>query len=286
MRTDGCAQVRAIELQVGDHTHEALTCGPEDGRLVLFLHGFPTTEAMWRPVLRELGGRGWRAVAPRQRGYAPRAQPSGRTAYAIDHLVEDVLGFADALGVERFHLVGHDWGGIVGWMAASAHPERIRSFCSLSTPHPAALARSMRGVQAARSAYVGLFQLPVVPELLLGAAGRSGLRIVLQRSGLPSAVARGYADSLDAHSLHHALDWYRQVDPMPFVRADGIRVPTLFVWGRRDPALGRAAAEATTAFVLGPYRFVELDASHWLVESRCADVTELIDDHLRTQPAA
>ena len=55
MRTDGCAQARAIELQVGDHTHEALACGPEDGRLVLFLHGFPTTEAMWRPVLRELG---------------------------------------------------------------------------------------------------------------------------------------------------------------------------------------------------------------------------------------
>ena len=278
------AEIRAVDLQVGEHTHEALACGPEDGELVLLLHGFPTTEAMWEPVLRSLGRRGWHAVAPRQRGYASRARPSGRAAYAVDHLVEDAFGFADALGVERFHLVGHDWGGVVGWMAASADPRRLRSFCSLSTPHPAALARSLRGSQVARSAYVALFQLPVVPEVLLGAGGRSGLRIVLQRSGLPSPDARRYADALDAHSLHHALDWYRHVDPARFARAEAVRVPTLFVWGNGDLALGRAAAESTSAFALGPYRFVELDASHWLVETHPEEVIELIDDHLRRRP--
>jgi hypothetical protein len=168
-------------------------------------------------------------------------------------------------------------------MTATAEPARLRSFCSLATPHPAALARSMRGTQALRSAYVGLFQVPMLPEVLLGACGGTGLRLLLERSGLPAADARRAADALDVDALGSALDWYRQINPGRLARAEAVWVPTLFVWGNRDAALGRAAAETTATYALGPYRFVELDASHWLVETREAEVIGLIEAHLARQ---
>src|SRR5690606_12033154 len=112
---------------------------------VLLLHGFPQTERMWVPVLQALGAAGWRAVAPRQRGYAAGARPSARSAYAIGALVGDVEAMATALGAERYHVVGHDWGGVVGWVLAATRPGRLRSFCSLATPHPAAIGASMLG---------------------------------------------------------------------------------------------------------------------------------------------
>jgi pimeloyl-ACP methyl ester carboxylesterase len=273
-------ELEPLALDVGPHTFDALAAGPVTGDLVLLLHGFPQTEVMWTPVLRALGAAGYRVVAPRQRGYAESARPAGRSAYRIEELVGDVVGFADALDADRFHLVGHDWGGVVGWEVAADVPERVRSFSSLSTPHPAAIARSMVGLQAIRSLYAGAFQLPVVPELVLGAHGRAPLRWMLERSGLPDDDVRACTAALDEPALHAALQWYRATSPLRLARARPVRVPTTFVWGNGDAALGRVAAESTSRFVHADYRFVELDASHWLVETRTDDVVSLIREQL------
>src|SRR5688572_5632939 len=120
-----------IQLAVGDETFDARVAGPEDGDVVLHLHGFPQTSWSWRAQLDALGAAGYRAVAPDQRGYSAGARPADVERYAIPNLVADVLGIADALGAERFHLVGHDWGAAVAWQVAGRHQARLRSLTIL-----------------------------------------------------------------------------------------------------------------------------------------------------------
>jgi pimeloyl-ACP methyl ester carboxylesterase len=185
------------EVHRGDLAFPVRTAGPDDGEPVIFLHGFPQTSAMWSPYLARFSAAGFRAIAPDQRGYAATARPTAVDHYAIDHLVADVLGIADGMGISRFHLVGHDWGGIVGWALAAARPERLASLTSVSTPHPRALASSLwRSFQLARSRYVGFLQVPQIPERLLTAGNGALLRRMLRHSGLPDAKVDTYADTM------------------------------------------------------------------------------------------
>jgi pimeloyl-ACP methyl ester carboxylesterase len=277
-----------ISVAVGELVFDALTAGPADGQLVLLLHGFPQRSLAWAEVLEALAGGGYRVVAPDQRGYSPRARPASVGDYRMECLVSDVLGLADALGTRRFAVVGHDWGGAVAWQLAARHPERAWALTSVSTPHPAALLAAMtRGLQRLRSAYVPLFRAPRVAEALLGGGGGRGLRALLAASGLDQERARRYTTALLGDSsvtgvtgLTAALNWYRAAWS-DLARTGRIVVPTLYVWGPRDTALGRAAAEATGGYVDGPYRFVVLEgAGHWIPETRPAELAELLLSHL------
>ena len=236
-----------------------------DQPTVVLLHGFPTNRASWDQVSDRLVASGLRTLAPDQRGYSPGARPTEGypRAYAMSELVADVVALLDAAEVERAHVVGHDWGGGVAWAVAGSHPERVASLTVLSTPHPAAMARSMRDPwQALHSSYMGFFQLPRVPELALS---RSLVRTLIA-SGLPRATAEQYAGRMrEPGALRGGLGWYRALRHSRG-SAHRIRVPTTFVWGRRDEYLGRRAAESTGAFVTGDYRFVEVDEGHWLPE--------------------
>ncbi|MGH9182018.1 MAG: alpha/beta fold hydrolase, partial [Acidimicrobiales bacterium] len=146
-----------IEISVpgdGELVFDALAAGPDDGPLVLLLHGFPQSSGEWRSQLAALAGQGYRAVAPDQRGYSPGARPDGVDAYRMPLLVGDVLAMADELGAGRFHLVGHDWGAAVAWYTAAAHPDRLLSLTAVSVPHPMAFAKALAspsGDQAERS---------------------------------------------------------------------------------------------------------------------------------------
>jgi pimeloyl-ACP methyl ester carboxylesterase len=203
--------------------------------------------------------------------------------------VADVVAMADQLGAPRFHLVGHDWGGIVAWAFAAAHPERLHSLTSVSMPHPAACADSLlHSLQPLRSSYVGLFALPGVAELVLGGAGAAGLRTALRLSGLPKADAERYARAVrEPGALTGALAWYRALvagalrHSTPSVGV--VEVPTLYVWGRHDGALGPVAARATARYVEAPYRFVDLDAGHWIPETRTEQLTMSLLAHLDRQ---
>jgi pimeloyl-ACP methyl ester carboxylesterase len=239
--------------------------GPPHGAPVLLLHGFPQDRTCWDRVSPVLHAAGLRTLAPDQRGYSPGARPTGRGAYRLELLVEDAVAVLDAAGLERAHVVGHDWGGIVAWALAAHRPERTASLTVASVPHPRALARSLvSSGQGLRSAYVGAFQLPRVPEALL----RPRLGELLRRSGLPAAEAARYAARMEEPgALTGALNWYRAL-PLSRLRTGAVDVPTTYAWGNRDLALGRRAAELTAEHVHGPYRFVELDAGHWLPETR------------------
>ena len=270
--------IERVEIDLGVHTHTALACGPENGDLVLLLHGFPQTADAWLAQLTALGAAGYRALAPNQRGYCAGARPAGTRAYATSELVKDALDFANLQGAERFHIVGHDWGGAVAWHVAALEPDRVITLTSVATPHPAAFAEALpRSTQLLRSSYMALFRTPWVAEQVLSAASFTAMRLMLERSGLDSDRASFYVDALkEPGALTAALNWYRAAGTGTG-RVANIEVPTLYVWGAKDGALGPEAARLTEKYVTGPYRFEVLeDAPHWIPEERADQLNRLL----------
>ncbi|MGP0030270.1 MAG: alpha/beta fold hydrolase [Acidimicrobiales bacterium] len=268
-------------------TFSLLTAGPPDGRPVVLLHGFPQTSWCWRAQLGVLGAAGHRALAPDQRGYSAGARPAEVNDYGTEHLVADVVALADALDVATFDLVGHDWGGMVSWLVAARHPDRVRSLSVVSTPHPLALRLALLGAdpgQAGRAVGMDLFRRPEVPEKLLGGDdGRGGgLRRLLESSGLAPEAVEEYVGALtQPGALTAALNWYRAMDSAQLTELPPLTVPTLYVWSTGDAGLGRTAAEATGVYVSGPYEFVVLDdVSHWIPEMAPVELSERILAHL------
>jgi pimeloyl-ACP methyl ester carboxylesterase len=133
---DSSRMIQPLQLPARGLVFDVLATGPPTGEPVVLLHGFPQTSACWRPLLAILAAAGYRAVAPDQRGYSPKARPTTIEAYRLPELVADVLAIADRLGAETFHLVGHDWGGVVAWRLAGQQPERVATPTAVSTPHP------------------------------------------------------------------------------------------------------------------------------------------------------
>ena len=219
----------AFSFEVTD-TAAAGGDGPES--VAILLHGFPQDRRCWDRVTSALVGGGYRVLAPDLRGYSPGARPAARSAYRNSQLAADVLALADAVGAERFHLAGHDWGAALAWYVAGRHPGRVTSLAALSVPHPQAFARALiTGSQAARSWYMAAWQLPWLPERALGRRGGQAFRDTLVRTGLDPASADRYAArARDPAVLRGPLNWYRA---MPFSLrepAGPIRVPTMFAW--------------------------------------------------------
>ena len=245
---------------------------------ILLLHGFPQDSRCWNEVAPPLRDAGHDVITPDLRGASPNNRPQERSAYRLPALVDDVLRIAEEHKADRFHLVGHDWGGALGWAVAAQHPDRVASFVSVATPHPAAMVWSLpRSTQALRSSYVGLFNVPVVAEALL----RFTLRPMLRASGCPAPYADHYAEiNRERARLTGALNWYRGVRPGDLSGVGPSTVPTRFVWPNGDFALGRVAAEATARFVTGPYEFDEVEGGHWVPETRGVDLARRILEHV------
>ncbi|MYE51917.1 MAG: alpha/beta hydrolase, partial [Gammaproteobacteria bacterium] len=227
--------------------------GPADGELVLCLHGYPQTKHTWRRELPALAERGYRVCAPDQRGYSYGARPSGIDSYRVETLAGDALAIADALGCERFHLVGHDWGGQLAWVVAAFHPHRVRTLAVISRPHPQAFAQAMKEDrrQSGRSSHHRSFQRAEATDELL-ADDAAKLRAIFKGNGVPDADARAYLATLGhREALDAALNWYRALGRSDIQWRDvpAVTVPTLYVWGNADQAVGRMAAEGTQRWV-------------------------------------
>lgn len=268
-------------------TFEVDDTGPPEGEPIVLLHGYPETRESWDAVAPALAAAGYRVLAPDQRGYSPGARPKGRCSYTVPRLVGDVLALADQAGVGRFHVVGHDWGGIVAWALGSNPRGRLVSLTSLATPHPAAFARSLvTSPQLLRSWYLLFYQLPLLPEL--GSTTGPGARVfrrTLERSGLSAERAACYTERLRDGAAGPAVNWYRGLPLSGRSNFGPVAVPTLYVYAGADFALGRAAAEGTGSHVTADYRYEVIEgASHWLPEESADVVTPLILDHLRSHP--
>jgi pimeloyl-ACP methyl ester carboxylesterase len=253
------------------YDHDGLTFdvrdeGPPDGDPVVLLHGFPERSSSWRAVAPRLHEAGLRTYAPDQRGYSPGARPRGRRSYRTPLLVADTVALVERIG-RPVHLVGHDWGAVVAWGVAADRPDLVRSLTAVSVPHPAAFLRAMgTSTQGLKSWYMGLFQLPFVPELSATVAG-GPFDQALRHGGMTDAeVERFRTEIVEYGALPGGLAWYRA---MPFgdprAMTGRVRVPTTLVWSDGDVAVGRQGAERSGEWVDAPYHFEVLEGvSHWI----------------------
>jgi pimeloyl-ACP methyl ester carboxylesterase len=276
-----------VKVSVNSFTFDAISLGPSSGELVLFLHGFPEFADSWVPLMAAVSHAGVRTVAFDQRGYSPGARPAAMEEYEITRLVADIVGAAGQLGAKKFHLVGHDWGGMLAWHVAAEHPELLRSVSILSTPHPVAFLNALKtdSDQQDRSRYIKIFRMPGhMAEAALLADDAKRLRAAYEDK-LPAAQIDSNVRRLsEPGALTAALNWYRAMtlDPSFDGASKIITVPTLYVWGEQDHALGESAALATAQFVTAPYNFVRLPGkSHWLPAEAIAEIAPVLVDHIR-----
>lgn len=259
--------------------------GPEAGRPVLLLHGFPEFWWGWRHQIPGLAAAGRRVIAPDLRGYNLSAKPKGIRAYGLDPLSDDLRGLLDDLGPAPADVVAHDWGGAVAWWGALRFPERFARLALLNIPHPGVMRQFLRHdrEQRRRSRYMFYFQLPILPERKIRAGGFGGFRAIFRRSSPPGTFS---ADELAIYSAAAArpgaltamLNWYRAALWCPPRRAPFQRVepPVRLLWGEDDVALGAGMARAS----LPRCREAELTflpgAGHWVQHEAAAAVNELL----------
>ncbi|GAA3517013.1 alpha/beta fold hydrolase [Dietzia aurantiaca] len=270
---------KEIYVERGGMELRAVDAGPADGDPVVLLHGFPQRASSWDRVAPLLHADGMRTIALDQRGYCASARPRGRRAYRISELIGDVIALLDTAGLADAHVVGHDWGAAVAWGLAGNHPERVRSLTAVSVPHPAAFLKAMVvSDQLLRSWYIGFFQLPLLPELILTSAGPIPARALAGMGMTREMIERYRAEMVTDGAVRGGLGWYRA---LPFASPRGatarVRVPTTFVWSDNDAALGRGGAELTERYVDADYRFLELSGvSHWIPDERPTELAEAI----------
>jgi epoxide hydrolase 4 len=265
------------------------------GPLVVLLHGFPEFWYAWRHQLPALADAGYRVVAPDLPGYNTSDKPPRVRDYRPRLLVQEVADLILALGADSATVAGHDWGGVLAWLLAMQHPERVERLVVLNAPHPIRFLKGLRSPrQLRRSWYILAFQLPWLPERLLAARDFRALRRALGRQpNRPGAftaqdIDRYVAAAAQPGALRAAINYYRAA-----VRANlvaqvqtlrRVDIPTLIIWGDQDRYLGRALAEPDRGWV--PDVRVEriAEASHWVQADAPERVNQPMVDFL--QPIA
>ncbi|MEM6710535.1 MAG: alpha/beta hydrolase [Pseudomonadota bacterium] len=272
-----------VLIDVGELTFRARVAGFGGGRgNVLLLHGFPESSIMYEPMLSALAEAGFQVVAFDQRGYSPGARPAAVEAYGLPSLTADVYAVADAVGFERFHLFGHDWGAVVGWRMVFEQSSRIQSWSALSIPHIGAYASAVATDpdQQDRSAYLDFFRMPWLPEAVFSFNDFSFMRSAVY--GDHGVATREEYLQLFAEpgALTAALNWYRASAFDADVSDPEVAVPTLFVWGTEDPVVGDRALDAQRQYFDGNLEELELATGHWLLETQSSVVSRAVLAHL------
>jgi pimeloyl-ACP methyl ester carboxylesterase len=264
--------------------------GPIGGAPVILLHGFPDFWIGWRHQIEGLAAAGFRVIAPDQRGYNLSDKPRGIRRYTADKLVNDVAGVADALGLQRFHLVGHDWGGIVAWSFAATLPQRLDKLVILNAPHPdALLPYALRSpLQLLRSSYAAFFQLPWLPETALSTNRFAALVQVLTSSSragafTPEDIAEYREAWGKSGALTAMLNWYRALPYRPKLKQQ-VTAPTLILWGMRDRFLETGLAERSLSFCRDGRLHTFPSATHWLQREEAPAVNSAISSFLQASP--
>ena len=270
------------------------------GKLILFLHGFPEFWYAWKDQLAEFG-RDYQAVAPDLRGYNLSSKPPDVDAYRVSNVVEDVGALADHLGHQRFTLVGHDWGGLIAWVVAARHPDRLEKLAIINAPHPAIFERELREnpAQQMASRYMLTFRSARAEEILsannYAALVDAVLAEGLKQGYFSEADRRAYLDAWSQPgALTGGLNYYRAARVGPpgaegsqapsSLSADPssqiVTVPTLVIWGERDRALLTGNLEGLEAFV--PDLTIKRipDGSHWVVHEQPALVNQYLREFL------
>ena len=264
--------------------------GPEDGQPVILLHGFPEFWYGWRKQIPALTKTGYRVIVPDQRGYNLSDKPKGARSYRVDILAQDILGLMDALGYNKVHLIGHDWGAIVAWALAVWHPERLHKLGILNVPYPDVLLNFLRRgdpEQIRRSWYIFAFQIPWLPEYFMRKNNwRNGDRILRGSSKRGSFTKEDVAEYKNAWSQPGAMtamiNWYRAAMwHRPKLPKDArVKVPTQMIWGMQDVALSHRMARLSIDYCENGQLVLFEDATHWVQHDEAEAVNQLLIEFL------
>jgi pimeloyl-ACP methyl ester carboxylesterase len=275
-------RVNGVDLHV-------VQAGPPDGPLVILLHGFPEFWYGWHKQIPPLAAAGYCVWAPDQRGYNLSEKPLGLDAYQIDALAADVVGLVDAAGRDRAVLVGHDWGAAVTWRVANRYPQRVAKAAILNVPHPYVMAKYMPSHprQMLRSTYIGYFQIPGLPEKMMGANDWQPLVDALKRTGpaglFSAADLTRYRNAWSQPGAMTAmLNWYRAFvqRPVSWSPSPRIKPPVLMIWGTADTALEAEMAPLSIELCDDGRLHLLEGVSHWVQHQAPAEVNRLLLEFL------
>jgi pimeloyl-ACP methyl ester carboxylesterase len=248
---------------------------------ILLLHGFPDSNALWRGVIPLLVEAGYQVIAPDQRGFGESDAPIGVKHYRIDTIVDDAVALLDALGIEKTHLVAHDWGAVIGWNLACKHADRICSYTAISVGHPRAYAAA--GWEQKRKAwYTVFFQLRYIAEAVFKARDWAVFRWFTVRH---PEVDHWIGDLSRPGRLTAGFNWYRaNLINLLFGKFPRCAVPVMGIWSSDDFALVEDQMINSARYVDNSFRYERLEGySHWVPVDAPADIGALILDFIRTE---
>ncbi|MEO7430074.1 MAG: alpha/beta hydrolase [Acidimicrobiales bacterium] len=251
------------------------------GRPVVLVHGFPDTKRLWSKQVPPLVDAGYQVITYDQRGYGASDKPAEVEAYSIPFLAIDVTAVLDHLGLERAHLVGHDWGSAVVWATAALAPDRVDHLVAMSVGHPSAFG-SAGLAQREKSWYMLLFQFAPQAEQWLTMDDGENFR---GWCGHPDFDAV-FAEVLRDKSLTPGLSYYRaNVTPDalvgPPLELPPIQAPTMGIWSSADFALTEDQMTASAAYCASGFRYERIEGpGHWLQWEAPDPVNRLLIDFL------
>lgn len=291
-----------IETQI---KHQNVSCngvrihvasaGPEDGPLIIFLHGFPESWLSWKNQMVYFAQRGFRVLAPDQRGYNLSEKPQGIEHYNIDILAQDIVELLNWANRETAILAGHDWGAAVAWWISIHYPERLSQLIIVNLPHPTIMKKNlMRNLnQVKKSWYIFFFQIPNLPEWYLSQKNFQKLVDWILNTSRPGTFQ---AEDIEEYkkawqqpdAIHSMVNWYRAGFRGRSQATEDLRVssPTLIIWGDEDRFLSKEMAEQSLLLCkLGRLEWIH-GSSHWVQHEESAKVCQLIHKFLIVdQPA-
>lgn len=268
---------------------EVAEAGELDHPLVILLHGFPDSWQTWHRQMAALVSNGFRVLAPNQRGYGRSDKPAGIAAYDIDVLADDIVALATSAGARHFHLIGHDWGGTVAFRVASLFPDRVKTLVVMNAPHPGIFKSYVLShpAQMLRSWYVGLFQIPALPEWLLSVQNYALLFRAIEKTSVPGTFdesdrQRLVHDWAEAGALHAMLNYYRAIVRRTEASLRSrVITPTRLFFGRNDPAEQPGLAVASLKLCESDEIIWFDQCRHWPHREDCNRTNTILIDFLK-----
>jgi pimeloyl-ACP methyl ester carboxylesterase len=273
---------------VNDVQLHVVAAGDPDAPLVVLLHGHPDFWYGWRDQIIPLVEAGFRVVIPDQRGCNLSEAPDGADAYRLSNLASDVCELIHSEGRESAHVVGHDFGGFVAWNVALRHPSMVDHLGILNVPHPTAYRETLWSSpqQILRSWYVWFYQVPKLPEWLLGRNDMANmvdsLKITSHEGTFDTETIERYKAAWQNTGIKPRINWYRGFRRSDRPPRDTITHPTLICWGEDDIALRPLMADKSLNYCENGQLRMFPDASHWVHHER-EDVSEELVQHLESR---
>jgi pimeloyl-ACP methyl ester carboxylesterase len=265
--------------------------GEKGQPVIIFLHGFPEFWYGWHRQIDYFVAKGYRVLAPDQRGYNLSSKPKAISAYQVKELARDIACLIQATGEKKVYLAGHDWGAAVAWAMAYLYPHLIAKLIIINVPHPRVFFNTLRSDlgQVVRSWYIGFFQIPRFPEAIISLNHYKMMQNSLQKTSYPGTFTK-----LDLQQYRHAweqknaiksmINWYRAAIRFRNPAAGfshKITMPVLILWGEKDKFLKMQMALKSLHYCRNGQLYYIPDSTHWVHHEKSTLVNELIEGFIR-----